>query len=508
MDRHGITRALVLHAAVDTESPPVGGALALEACQATPRLEAVLPLSTPQTGEFPPPHGLASWLRAQGARALFARPEQHRYRLDTVTFGETFEAMVEESIPLLYEIQGAAGWDKVAELLRDFPELVLVAVGHGCWGDDRLFRPLVDRYPNLYLDMSRYELDQGIARFVERYGPGRLLFGTGYPRWNMGGPVAALLRAPISDSARSSIASGNLERILSWAESHDAATDPMDPLAASERISTMAHDVLEAPKPSCPIIDTHGHFGPYAKIWLPSCNADQMVATMDRCGVHTTICSHHTGITGDAVAANRWLAQQALEPYPARLMGYFVWNPHQARELESALESFPPHPGFVGFKLHPSTHGVPLDDARYTPVLTFANTHGLPVLSHTWGGSPWDGADQVDRLLDAYPSIPFLMGHSCFGDWDGAICVAREHPQAYLELTAAYAVEPVISRFVAEVGSERILMGTDLPWFDPMFCIGCILFAGITDVDRANILYRNAERLFPAVRSAVRGTWS
>ena len=72
-------------------------------------------------------------------------------------------------------------------------------------------------------------------------------------------------------------------------------------------------------------------------------------------------------------------------------------------------------------------------------------------------------------------------------------------PTWAMALTAAYAVAPIIARFVAEAGSERILMGTDLPWFDPMFCIGCILFSEIDDAARANILYRNAARLFPSV---------
>jgi len=48
---------------------------------------------------------------------------------------------------------------------------------------------------------------------------------------------------------------------------------------------------------------------------------------------------------------------------------------------------------------------------------------------------------------------------------------------------------------VEGAGSEKMLYGTDLPWFDPHYVIGCILFARIDDEDRHNILHRNAERL-------------
>ncbi len=48
---------------------------------------------------------------------------------------------------------------------------------------------------------------------------------------------------------------------------------------------------------------------------------------------------------------------------------------------------------------------------------------------------------------------------------------------------------------VRETGSERIVFGTDLPWFNHHYYIGSVLGAGITDDDRHNILHRNAEKL-------------
>jgi predicted TIM-barrel fold metal-dependent hydrolase len=40
-----------------------------------------------------------------------------------------------------------------------------------------------------------------------------------------------------------------------------------------------------------------------------------------------------------------------------------------------------------------------------------------------------------------------------------------------------------------------MLFGTDLPWFDPHYTTGCILFARISDDDRHNIFHRNPERI-------------
>ena len=54
----------------------------------------------------------------------------------------------------------------------------------------------------------------------------------------------------------------------------------------------------------------------------------------------------------------------------------------------------------------------------------------------------------------------------------------------------------VIEEMCKRVGSHKITFGTDLPWFDPHYGIGCVLFAHITDDDIHNILHRNAERIF------------
>jgi predicted TIM-barrel fold metal-dependent hydrolase len=66
----------------------------------------------------------------------------------------------------------------------------------------------------------------------------------------------------------------------------------------------------------------------------------------------------------------------------------------------------------------------------------------------------------------------------------------------YLELTAAYSVRGSLEIMCEVAGSSKITFGTDHPWFNPHYGIGCILSAYMTDEDRRNILYRNAQRLF------------
>jgi hypothetical protein len=150
-------------------------------------------------------------MKTHGVKALRAYPEEDRYLLNAVTFGALFEELVARRIPLFLGPQ----WQTVSDVLRDFPQLTLIVVDHGSWGDDRFFRPLIEQYPRLHLDTGNYQLERGLAEFVRTYGPDRLLYGSGAPNIQMGAALLTLAQADISDAAKSAIAAGNLRRLLS-----------------------------------------------------------------------------------------------------------------------------------------------------------------------------------------------------------------------------------------------------------------------------------------------------
>jgi predicted TIM-barrel fold metal-dependent hydrolase len=186
---------------------------------------------------------------------------------------------------------------------------------------------------------------------------------------------------------------------------------------------------------------------------------------------------------------------QVIREHPDRFYGYRVVNPNYPKEVEAEVARFGDDGGFVGFKFHPDGHSYPITGQHYKPALEYAEEHRLIVLSHTWGESSYDSPAMLAEVAAAYPSVTFLMGHSGYGQWDAALAAAREHANVYLELTAAYEVGGLIERMVEEVGSEKVVFGTDLPWFDPHFAIGAVCFSHIAEEDRRNILRGNAERL-------------
>ena len=210
MDFCGIDRALVYHAGQRFGSPQEWNAQLSAEVRSLDRLEATWAILPWQTGEQAEPQEFVEAMRAKGIRALRAFPQEHHYRLNGCTFGPLLRLLIEKRIPLLVKDHLVA----VGDLLAEFPDLTVVAVNQGPHSLERYLRPLVETYPNLYLDTSYYLLDGAIEEFCERYGPGRLLFGSGFPDNCSGSSLLRLIQAHIGPQAKQAIAGGNLQRLL------------------------------------------------------------------------------------------------------------------------------------------------------------------------------------------------------------------------------------------------------------------------------------------------------
>jgi predicted TIM-barrel fold metal-dependent hydrolase len=210
LDFCGVQDALVCHAAMVEEAAQVGNALVVEQTRRHPRLHPTWAILPPQTGEMGTVDEFLAGMRAGGVRALRAYPERHKYLLNGLTFGPLLEEMVARNIPLLVGPE----WETLTSLLAEFPELRVIVVGHGDWGDDRYFRPLLDRYPGFHVDISSYHQAHGISDLVSWRGSDRLLYGSGYPDYQMGGALMLVARADICDEDMAAIAGGNLRRLL------------------------------------------------------------------------------------------------------------------------------------------------------------------------------------------------------------------------------------------------------------------------------------------------------
>ena len=209
MDRCGIDEALVNSDAGQSASALVSNRQIAAACGPHERLHPVWTVLGNQTGEMDP-GVLFAEMKANGVGGLRADPDQNRFILNGITLGPLLEAMVQRRVPLFLK----SDWRLITDVLKEFEALTVVATGLGCWGPDRYFRPLLERFDNFHIEISSYELDGGVKALVDKYGPGRILFGSGYHRRAMGGASMLLRAADIDDEAKAAIAHGNLGRLI------------------------------------------------------------------------------------------------------------------------------------------------------------------------------------------------------------------------------------------------------------------------------------------------------
>jgi predicted TIM-barrel fold metal-dependent hydrolase len=242
------------------------------------------------------------------------------------------------------------------------------------------------------------------------------------------------------------------------------------------------------------VIDTHGHMGEWSAIHFPNPDPESMLRTMDRCGVEWLAFSHHEALQG-LDEGNR-KAQAAVAAHPDRYLGYWAVNPNYPDRLRKGVAEFDRLRGFAGYKILAGYYGTPITCAACKPLWEHAQERRLVVLLHTWSNDEFAGAKQVAEIAKAYPDVTILMGHSQYGAWDVAIGLAREFPNVYCELCAAHSAGGAIQKMVDAGIEDKITYGTDLPWFDPMYAIGCVVFTRTTDAVRRKILRGNAERIF------------
>lgn len=247
------------------------------------------------------------------------------------------------------------------------------------------------------------------------------------------------------------------------------------------------------------VMDAHAHIGPWFNFSIPAWDAHALVHAMGRLGIDTACVSATAGIGPDARAGNDGVAA-AIAHYPDRLLGYVVVNPHEPAQLIRELERLTRDEGFIGVKMHPMMHQVPLDGAAYAPAFEAAASRNAPVLMHTWLNLPGGDPQNVISVAERYPTATLIMGHAG-GEVAGirkSIEVARRFPNVYLDLVGSAMYAGMVEEVVEGIGPDRLVFGTDCTFFDARPQVGRIAFAAVPESVKRQVLGENMRRVLLA----------
>ena len=214
MARLQIARALVRVAPVDLEFDlPFCNRKLYDACAGSDKL-VPCPAVAPNTGgDLPDERQQVDEAIRQGAGAVCIRPAADCWLIADWLSDRLFEALVERRMPL-YVSKAALPPTELAELAGRFAELPILYAELD-YRHQRILLPLLERFANVHLSIgNNFTVHRGIEQFVERLGPGRLLFGTGFPDAEPMGAAMQLLYADVADAAKRQIGSENMERLM------------------------------------------------------------------------------------------------------------------------------------------------------------------------------------------------------------------------------------------------------------------------------------------------------
>ncbi len=244
------------------------------------------------------------------------------------------------------------------------------------------------------------------------------------------------------------------------------------------------------------IIDLHAHLGPYFNMHIPASSASAIVKAMDSCGIDKAMISTTLSWDSDLVLGNSMMLE-AVAAHPGRLYGACSVSGHYPELSLAELDRTFAARDVVMVKIHPSGSRCRLNDRRMNGIFDFAARRHLLVLVHTWlDNDPYGNQDIFAGVAADYPEIPWLMAHSGgpFGSVH-AVELARQAENILLDITLSMCPAQQIEFFVREVGSERVIFGTDNPFIDPRLQVGRVALADISDQDKLNIFGINARRL-------------
>lgn len=256
-----------------------------------------------------------------------------------------------------------------------------------------------------------------------------------------------------------------------------------------------------------PLIDTHLHYGLDPAIIehliVPEMvfdKPDTVIAAMDLYGIDKAVLLPPDRMLNpprdvEFKEANEAVAR-AVAKYPDRLAGALRLNPLFGEEfIWSTIRHFAEERHLKGIKLvsradfyNPSSLKV------IGPVLEAAGKYNLTVLYHS--GHPSRDIPSLQAYgAKHYPDTRMVLAHMGLHDYiNEAIIACKELANVYADMSQAWPYD--IKAFVAAVGAEKLMYGTDAPCQSPKVERIKVEECRFTDSQLELIFHKNAERIW------------
>lgn len=247
------------------------------------------------------------------------------------------------------------------------------------------------------------------------------------------------------------------------------------------------------------VIDSHVHIGQRAAasglIAGKSFPVETLLAEMDGAGIDRAVTFPRAFPTSDYREHNDYVID-SYRRYPSRIVPFVRIQPLFGSNAVADVHRYAAL-GARGLKIHPSIDGGnhPANSREVMfPVAEAAAADGLAILFHSSSHKACTPTLIAD-LADHVPDIPVIVGHCGLDLYEDALVAARRTPNLYLE-TSQIVGPGLINRLVRELGSGRVLFGSDAPAYPVAHELEKVSkYAGLSSDALSDVLGGNLARL-------------
>ena len=218
-------------------------------------------------------------------------------------------------------------------------------------------------------------------------------------------------------------------------------------------------------------------------------------------------------ISSRIIRRNEWTCAMAQEH--AELIAFISMDPIMGQDamMDELIDKLD-HPGAAGLKIHPGEGRFFPDDPSLRPIYETLEKRGLAVISH--GGLDIVNPDPsytrpaaFAGVAEQYPKLNLVIAHLGQDFFDEAAQVAEKCPNIFFDTSAVIPGNelggPLEGRsslsneeavqLIRTIGVERVMFGTDYPWFYPLWDLRRFLKLDFTDAEKKALLGGNAKRI-------------
>lgn len=207
------------------------------------------------------------------------------------------------------------------------------------------------------------------------------------------------------------------------------------------------------------------------------------------------------------VRRNRWTCEVAAKDprFVPLISADLLQGPAgMAAEVEERVA----REGAKGVKLHPIANAYYPWDERLWPLYSRAQQMGVPILFHS-GASDLPGYDsryghprEFAKVAQSFPRLTLVLAHLGRGFFEESVRLAAEYANVFFDTSGClfpHGVAPQmgeVEKLIRRIGADRVMFGSDWPWFDPLRDIAALRQSGLSAEEKAQVLGLNAKSIF------------